>query len=194
MNSQKKSIVPCIDGRRVALVVAALAIAGCAQKAPAPAPAPAPVPAPAPAAPPPPAPAAAPVAPPPPPPAAAPAGTPARANLPPATVSRNWDEFKRQAARRMVAGTPQGSHTGKPQPQLLAAPVLKVELNADGSVKGVMVLREPSQAKHTTKLAIDAVYRAAPYGDVSKLPRPWEFVETFLFNDDNKFKPRTLDN
>lgn len=190
MSSQKKSIAPCIDGRRVALIVAALAIAGCAQKAPAPAPAPVPAPAPAPVAPPPPPPAAAPA----PAPAAAAPGTPARANLPPATVSRNWDEFKRQAARRMVAGTPQGSHTGKPQPQLLAAPVLKVELNADGSVKGVMVLREPSQGKHTTKLAIDAVYRAAPYGDVSKLPRPWEFVETFLFNDDNKFKPRTLDN
>ena len=109
-------------------------------------------------------------------------------------MSRNWDEFKRQAARRMVAGTPAGSHTGKPQPQLLAAPVIQVELNADGSVKAVNVLREPSQAKHTTKLAIDAVYRAAPYGDVSKLPRPWQFVETFLFNDDQKFKPRTLDN
>jgi hypothetical protein len=28
---------------------------------------------------------------------------------------------------------------------------------------------------------------------VSRLPRPWKFVETFLFNDDRKFKPRTLD-
>jgi hypothetical protein len=109
-------------------------------------------------------------------------------------VSKNWDEFKRQAARRMVAGTPGGSHTGKPQAQLLAAPVIQVELNADGSVKAVNVLREPSQAKHTTRLAVDAIYRAAPYGDVSRLPRPWQFVETFLFNEDEKFKPRTLDN
>jgi len=28
---------------------------------------------------------------------------------------------------------------------------------------------------------------------VSHLPRPWKFIETFLFDDDRKFKPRTLD-
>ena len=56
------------------------------------------------------------------------------------------------------------------------------------------VLREPSQAKETTQMAIDAVNRAAPFGDVSRLPKPWEFSEAFLFNDDRRFKPRTLDN
>ena len=43
------------------------------------------------------------------------------------------------------------------------------------------------------KPAIDAVRRAGPFGDVSKLPRPWKFAEAFLFNDDRRFKPRTLD-
>ena len=43
------------------------------------------------------------------------------------------------------------------------------------------------------QIAIDAVRRAAPFGDVSRLPKPWKFTETFLFNDDRKFKPRTLD-
>ena len=43
-------------------------------------------------------------------------------------------------------------------------------------------------------MPIDAVRRAAPFGDVSRLPQPWQFVETFLFDDDaRKFKPRTLD-
>jgi hypothetical protein len=28
---------------------------------------------------------------------------------------------------------------------------------------------------------------------VSRLPKPWKFVETFLYRDDKKFKPRTLD-
>jgi len=55
------------------------------------------------------------------------------------------------------------------------------------------VLRHPSQANDTTQLAADAVRRAAPFGDVSRLPRPWRFTETFLFNDDRKFKLRTLD-
>ena len=55
------------------------------------------------------------------------------------------------------------------------------------------VLRQPRQARDTTQLAIDAVRRAAPFGSVARLPRPWKFSETFLFNDDRRFKPRTLD-
>jgi hypothetical protein len=43
------------------------------------------------------------------------------------------------------------------------------------------------------QLAIDAVRRAAPFGDVSRIGKPWKFIETFLFRDDRKFKPRTLD-
>jgi len=42
-------------------------------------------------------------------------------------------------------------------------------------------------------MAIKAVKRAAPFGDVSHLPKPWRFNETFLFNDQYKFKPMTLD-
>jgi hypothetical protein len=76
---------------------------------------------------------------------------------------------------------------------LLAIPVLEVELNADGSIRRIDVLRKPGQAPDTLQLAIDAMRRAAPFGDVSRLPRPWKFSETFLFNDDRKFKPRTLD-
>jgi hypothetical protein len=56
------------------------------------------------------------------------------------------------------------------------------------------VLRRPTQAHDTVQLAIDAMRRAAPFGNVSRLPKPWKFSETFLFNDDRKFKPRTLDN
>jgi hypothetical protein len=72
-------------------------------------------------------------------------------------------------------------------------PVLEVELNGDGSVRRVTVQRTPSQATDTVKLAVDAVYRAAPFGDVSHLPRPWKFSEVFLFRDDRRFKPRVLD-
>jgi len=116
--------------------------------------------------------------------------------LAPATYStaRNWDEYRMQAARRIVAANPQQSHTGSVQEPLLAIPVLEVEVNHDGSVRDVKVLREPSQAKDTTRLAIDAVRRAGPFGDVTRLPKPWRFSEAFLFNDDRRFKPRSLDN
>ena len=48
-------------------------------------------------------------------------------------------------------------------------------------------------ALRTLALAIDAVHRAAPFGRMTRLPRPWKFVEVFLFDDERRFKPRTLD-
>jgi len=126
-------------------------------------------------------------APPPPPP-----GAPV-VKLPDPNSARNWSELRLQAARRIVSANPTLTFTGVPQDPLLAIPVLEIELNADGSIRRIEVLREPRQARDTTQIAIDAVRRAAPFGDVSRLPRPWKFSETFLFNDDRRFKPRTLD-
>ncbi len=107
--------------------------------------------------------------------------------------ARNWDEFKVQAGHRMVAANPNGTYVGSVPEPLLAIPVLEIELNGDGSVRSVRVQREPSQAQDTVQLAIDAVKRAGPFGDVSHLPRPWKFSEVFLFRDDRRFKPRALD-
>lgn len=70
--------------------------------------------------------------------------------------------------------------------------MLEVELNADGSVRRIEVLRKPTTGNEATQLAIAAVQRAAPYGEVSRLPKPWKVVETFLFDDELRFKPRTL--
>ncbi len=113
--------------------------------------------------------------------------------LPPPGPVRNWDELRLQAARRMVAANPESTYTGPVREPLLAIPVLQIELNADGSVRRIDPLRLPSQAEDTTQLAIAAVRRAAPFGNVSQLSKPWRFLETFLFDDDRKFKPRTLE-
>jgi hypothetical protein len=135
-----------------------------------------------------------------PPPAPAPTPAPVAAHRPPAaaapavtSTARNWDEYRVHAARRIVASNPTITHTGTVQQPSLAIPVLDVELNSDGSVRSISVMREPSQAKDTTRIAIDAVRRAGPFGDVSRLPKPWRFSEAFLFNDDRRFKPRSLD-
>jgi hypothetical protein len=116
-----------------------------------------------------------------------------RKSLPPPVAGRNWDQVRQQAAERLVAANPDITYLGRVPDQLLAIPVLEVELNGDGSVRRIEILREPREAKDTLKIAVDAVRRAAPYGDVSRLPKPWKFVETFLFDDARKFKPRTLD-
>jgi hypothetical protein len=130
--------------------------------------------------------------------APAPTATPraaaeARKPLPAPAAGRNWDQVRHQAAERLVAANPDITYMGRVPDQLLAIPVLEVELNGDGSVRRIEILREPREAKDTLKIAIEAIRRAAPYGDVSRLPKPWKFVETFLFDDDRKFKPRSLD-
>ncbi len=194
--------------RRLALTMLASAtawLAGCATPAPSPAPSPAPAPArpPAPAA-------QAPVPPPPPPPAPNNAPTPSAAaaarahaapnmgpvvSMPPAPASRTMAEFQRMAAQRLVRANPQFTYMGKPPPMMWAIIIIETTLNADGSVRTINVTRPPANpaAAGTIEYALEAIRRAGPYGDVSRLPQPVRWSEIFLFNDKNQFKPRTLD-
>jgi hypothetical protein len=105
----------------------------------------------------------------------------------------NWEQYQVQAARRLVMANPANTYVGAVPEELLAIPVLEIELDADGDVRHIKVLRYPGQALDTVQIATEAVRRAAPFGDVSRLPRPWKIVEVFLFDDNRRFKPRTLD-
>lgn len=113
--------------------------------------------------------------------------------LAPPKPVRTLEALRRQAAERLVAANPRQTYMGRVPDILLAIPVLEVELNSDGSVRRIEVVRYPRQARDTTQLAMDAVHRAAPFGDVSRMPKPWKFTETFLFDDARHFKPRSLD-
>lgn len=106
---------------------------------------------------------------------------------------RAWEAYTVRAAQRIVDANPERTYLGEVPEPLLAIPVLEVELNANGSVRHIRVLRYPTQAEDTTQLAIDAVRRAAPFDGVSRLPKPWKFTEVFLFDDNRRFKPRSLD-
>lgn len=163
------------------LIAPMLAGCGAASRAPAPAPMPAPAPAPAVA--------AAPVAP-----APAPtAALPKPPGMPPPKPVRTHDELRRQAAERLVMANPERSYMTPAPSHLLTVVVLDVELKADGSVRKVHVLRPPRFGPETLQMAIDAVHRAAPFGDVRRMPEPWKFTESFLFDEDRRFKPRSLD-
>jgi hypothetical protein len=116
-----------------------------------------------------------------------------RVELPAPLRAANWDQYRRHAAQRLVAANPAHTYIGAVPEPLLAIPVLELELNGDGSVRRIKVLRYPGQALDTVQIAIDAVRRAEPFGDVSRLPKPWKFAEVFLFDDSRRFKPRTLD-
>ncbi len=107
--------------------------------------------------------------------------------------ARNAAEYQRQMAQHLTAALPGLSYASRTPDVLLALPVLSVELNADGSVRAVDVLRRPGQALDTLQMAIDAVRAAAPYPPVGHLPRPWKFNQVFLYNDQRLFKLQVLD-
>jgi len=160
------------------LVAPLLAACGAAPRAPAPAPVPAPTPAPVSA------------------PAMAPAPSPnvaKPAGMPAPKPNRTNDELRRQAAERLVMANPERTYMTPAPSHLLTVIVLEVEVKADGSVRKVNVLRPPRFGPETLQMAIDAVNRAAPFGDVRRMPEPWKFTETFLFDEDRRFKPRSLD-
>ncbi|RZJ13480.1 MAG: hypothetical protein EOP39_01055 [Rubrivivax sp.] len=159
-------------------------LAGCAATAP-PAP-PAPTPAPTPA--------TRPVAP------AAPASAPAPVatapkppGMPTPKSNRTPEELRRQAAERLVMANPERSYMTPAPSHLLTLIVLDVHLKADGSIRKIEIIRPPRFGPETLQMALDAVQRAAPFGDVRRMPEPWKFTETFLFDEYRRFKPRSLD-
>jgi len=113
--------------------------------------------------------------------------------LAPPKPVRTHEELRKQVALRLVAANPDRTYMTDVPSILLAIPVLEVELFADGRIKQIHIVRRPGQAPETLQMAIDALHRAAPFGNVSRMPEPWKFTETFLFNNERRFKPRTLD-
>ena len=110
-------------------------------------------------------------------------------------VPKNMDEFKKVAAKKMLAANPEHTYSGKPQAMNFGIPILEIELNDDATVKNISVVRPPANeaAASTVDIAMDAIRKAAPYGDISRLPKPVKWTEVFLFNDQKKFKPRSLE-
>ena len=81
---------------------------------------------------------------------------------------------------------------GALQEPLLGIPVVQVQLNADGSIRFVDTLRASKVAPETTNPALAAIRKVGNFGPVSNLPQPWQFTETFLYNDGMKFQLRTV--
>lgn len=123
------------------------------------------------------------------PPVVRPPESPGAAAIPSA---RNWSEYRRQAAQRIIASNRDETYSGPVPEPLRSIPVLEVHLNRDGSVRQIDVLRRPHFSPQTIEMAMQAIRRAAPFGPVAHLPQPWQFSETFLYNDELKFQVRSL--
>jgi TonB family protein len=92
----------------------------------------------------------------------------------------------------ILAANPGASFSGSQPPQWNGIATVTVMLNADGSVRNVDLMRGSRVAPQVNNLALTAARRAANYGPVGHLPQPWQFNETFLYNDDNKFQLITV--
>jgi hypothetical protein len=106
--------------------------------------------------------------------------------------ARSWAEYRMRAAHRIHASSGNETFDGTLPDPLQSIPVLQVQLNADGSVRNIVVMRTPKFEPQTVEMASRAIRRAAPFGPVGHLPQPWQFNETFLYNEELKFQLRTL--
>ncbi|MDI9335078.1 MAG: hypothetical protein QM533_11965 [Cytophagales bacterium] len=95
-------------------------------------------------------------------------------------------------AKKIMQMNDSATFVGALPEQLASIPVIEISLNADGSVQALDARRVPRFFPETTQMAMTAIRRAAPFGSVSHLPKPWVFNETFLFNDDLKFQLHSL--
>jgi protein TonB len=162
--------VRCIDPR-AGLSIAVLALAaGCSSPPPAP-PAPPPKPvvrAPAP-----------------PPPAATP--QPGR-NVSHAT---NEKAYRQDGARAIYAAYPDSIYKGKLPPLLHAIAVVETEIDANGNVRDVRMIRAPSHAPDVTARVRDLIRKASPLPAPARLGTV-RYTETWLVDKSGKFQLDTL--
>lgn len=104
----------------------------------------------------------------------------------------SWTAYEAQAAQQIMDANQNDTYYGEPPVILASIPVLQIDLNADGTVRHIKVVREPENEPQTAQYAIDAVMRAAPFPDVSSMPKPWRFNETFLYDWALRFQLRAL--
>ncbi len=122
----------------------------------------------------------------------APTAAPPAVNAPRLPMVASWADYRRRAAQMIVAANPGASFTGPQPAQWSGIATVTVMLNADGSVRTLDLMRGSRISPEVNDLALAAARRAANYGPVSNLPQPWQFNETFLYNDDNKFQLVTI--
>jgi protein TonB len=125
---------------------------------------------------------------------AAAAGREPEVEPPRVSDARTVDGYKRDAARRIYFKTSARLFDGAPPPTLKSVVILSIRLDADGRPLRVDVVRSNAY-RDLEEAAIKSVHDAAP------LPVPraallvngaLEYVETWLFRDDDRFQIRSL--
>ncbi len=104
----------------------------------------------------------------------------------------SWADYRRRAAQMILATNPGASFTGAQPAQWKGIATVTVILNADGSIRNMDLMRGSRVSPEVNDMALAAARRAGNYGPIGNLPQPWQFNETFLYNDNNKFQLITI--
>ena len=158
----------CIDPR-AGLALAAIAwLAGCTSPPPPAAPAPAPA-----------------------------ARAPAPAAAPPSPANRRVSQatsekaYRQDAARVIYTAYADSIYKGKLPPLLYAIAVVETEVDANGNVRDVRMLRAPSHAPEVTARVRDMIRKASPLPAPARLGTV-RYVDTWLVDKSGKFQLDTL--
>jgi periplasmic protein TonB len=162
--------VRCIDPK-TAVAVAVLAwLAGCSSPPPAKPPAPAPAP-------------------------VAKAPAPAAGPVPSANrrISQATSEkaYRQDGARAIYAAYPESIYKGKLPPLLYAVAVVETELDANGNVRDVRMVRAPSHAPEVTAKIRELIRRASPLPAPARLGAT-RYTDVWLFDKSGLFQLDTL--
>ncbi len=126
-------------------------------------------------------------------PAPAPAAPAAAEPAPSAGAVRSMVEYRRRAAQMIVAANPGASNSGGAQPaQWYGIAVVRIKVNASGGITSVTLDRASQVAPDVNPMALAAVRKVSNFGAAGNLPQPWEFNETFLYDEAKRFQLVTI--
>lgn len=123
----------------------------------------------------------------------APAPPPPAAAVPSGRVSHATSEkaYRQDGARAIYAAYPDSIYKGKLPPLLHAIAVVETEIDANGHVRDVRMIRAPSHAPDVTARVRELIRKASPLPAPARLGTV-KYTETWLVDKSGKFQLDTL--
>ncbi|WP_245213413.1 hypothetical protein [Rhizobacter sp. AJA081-3] len=123
------------------------------------------------------------------------APAPAAAPVPPANrnVSQATNEkaYRQDGARAIYAAYPDSIYKGKLPPLLYAVAVVETELDANGNVRDVRMVRAPTHAPEVTAKIRELIRKASPLPAPARMGTT-RYTDVWLFDKSGKFQLDTL--
>ena len=113
------------------------------------------------------------------------------AEMPASSAATSAAQYRLEAARHLYARYPQQVLQGKVPAHVYAIVVTETDVDAQGRVLAVRVLRGPASAHEVTPWVIAMIRQAAPLPPMQRMNRT-RYVETWLVDRSGQFQVRTL--